>query len=53
MKKLFGEIHIENKIELFKFTFESMTSPCEVLIYEKDKNKAFECFEEIKKETFY
>ena len=52
MKKLFGEIHIENKIELFKFTFESMTSPCEVLIYEKDKNKAFECFEEIKKETF-
>ncbi|WP_108061313.1 FAD:protein FMN transferase [Poseidonibacter lekithochrous] len=39
-------------MKLFKFTFQAMTTPCEVQIYDNDEIKAINCFEEIKKHTY-
>lgn len=39
-------------MKLFKFTFQAMTTPCEVQLYDNDEIKVINCFEEIKKSTY-
>lgn len=39
-------------IKIFNFNFVSMTTPCEVILYDKDPIKAANCFEAIKQSTY-